>query len=110
VKLPVPEPVLVEEVVGCGELVECSVAGVEGATAEWVCVCEADGVEDDWGVPVYADVGAAPGVVATVTDGVVDEVDVDPLAAHALRPAPPITTAMITAGTRHILIAPTSGE
>jgi hypothetical protein len=33
----------------------------------------------------------------------------DPLAPHALRPAPQMTAAMITAGTRHILMLLPSG-
>jgi hypothetical protein len=32
------------------------------------------------------------------------------LAPHAVRPAPPMTAAMITAGTRHILMLLPSGE
>ena len=112
-----PEPVLVGEVVGCGELFGCAeaVAVTEGsAAAERLCVGEVVGVRDDPGVPVSADVGAAPGVLAKA-DPLVTAPDaaaggVDPLAAHAVRPAPPMTTAMITAGTRHVLMLLPSGE
>jgi hypothetical protein len=100
-----PEPVFVGEV-AVEELVGCEAVAVTGGlvAAECVCVGEAAGV----GVPVYADVGAAPGAVVvadplvTDTDGTVE--GFDPLAAHPARPAPPMTTAMITAGTRHILM------
>jgi hypothetical protein len=75
VKLPDPELVFVGcEEVG-GELCGCSVAVAvtEGLTAaECVCVREADGVGDDPDVPVNADVGAAPGVVAAAAGGAVD--------------------------------------
>ena len=117
VKLPDPELALVGELVARAELVGCAeaVTVTEGsAAAERVCVGEAAGVADDPGVPVSADVGDPPGVAAraaaeppeagadTTPDGVVD-----PLAAHAVRPAPPMTAAMITAGTRHIPMLPT---
>jgi hypothetical protein len=103
VKLCVPE--LVGEVVAGEELCGCEAVAVTGglAAAECVCVCAAAGV----GVPVYADVGAAPGAVVVAdplvadTDGTVEG---DPLPAHAVRPAPPMATAMITAGTRDILM------
>ena len=118
-KLPDPELALVGELVARGEVVACAelvgraeaVAVTEGsAAAERVCV----GVGDDGGASVSADVGDPPGVAAraaaeppeagadTTPDGVVD-----PLAAHAVRPAPPMTAAMITAGTRHIPMLPT---
>ena len=99
-----PEPVLVGEVVAVEELVGCEAVAGGLVAAECVCVGEAA----DVGVPVYADVGAAPGAVVvadplvTDTDGTVE--GFDPLPAHPARPAPLMTTAMITAGTRHILM------
>lgn len=104
--MPVPELVCVEEAVGCGEL-GCEVAVTEGEAAECVCVCEAAGVGDP-GVLASADVGAAAGAVDEAADPLVTPADGmaegDPLAPHAVRPTPPMTTAMITAGTRHILM------
>jgi hypothetical protein len=100
VKLCVPELVLVEELVACGELFGRAeaVAVTEGlAAAECRCVGEVEGDGDDVGVPVSADdplVAAADGIAGGF----------DPLAPHALRPAPQMTAAMITAGTRHILM------
>lgn len=111
----VPELVVLE-LVGCGELVACeelverAEAVTEGsAAAECLCVAEAAGVGDDVGVLVSADVGAAPGVpVKAAADPLVaaDEraEGSDPVAPHAARATPPMTTAMITAGTRHILM------
>ena len=67
-------------------------------------------VEDDPDVPVSADVGDAPGVLAkAVADPFVAATGVAaggfaPVAPHAVRPAPPMMAAMITAGTRHVLI------
>ena len=96
-----PEPVFVGEV-AVEELVGCEAVAGGLVAAECVCVGEAAGV----GVPVYADVGAAPGAeivadpLVTDTDGTVE--GFDPLPAHPARPAPPMTTATITAGTRHI--------
>ena len=119
VKLWVPEVAPVGELVACGELVGCAeaVAVTEGsAAAERLCVGEADGVRDDPGVPVSADVGDAPGTAPeAAADPLVAAADAtpggtDPLAAHAVRPAPPMTTAMITAGTRHVLMLQPSGE
>jgi hypothetical protein len=117
VKLCVPELVVLE-LVGCGELVACAdfveraeaVAVTEGSAAgECLCVAEAAGVGDDAGVLVSADVGDAPGVpVKAAADPPVaadpTAEGADPLAPHAARPTPPMTTAMITAGTRHILM------
>jgi len=122
VKLCVPEPELVVwELVGCGELVACGelverVAVTEGtAAAEWLCVAEAAGVGNDPGVLVGADVGDAPAVPADAPADPPVAADataegVDPLAPHALRPAPPMTTAMITAGTPYILMLQPSGK
>jgi hypothetical protein len=107
VKLCVPELVLVEELVGCGE----AVGVTEGsAAAVRLCVGEVAGVDDDPGVPVSADVGDAPGVPPkAAAEPPVAAADAaaegfDPLAAHAVRPAPQMTAAMIKAGTRHILM------
>ena len=111
VKFPAPELVCVEEAVGCGEL-GCEEGVTEGEAAGFVCVCEAAGVGDDPGVLASADVGAAAGAVAeaeplvTPADGTAEG---DPLAPHAIRPTPPMATAMITAGTRHILMLQPSG-
>jgi hypothetical protein len=112
VKLCVPELVLGEEVVACGELgcVDAVAVTVGPAAAECVCV----GVGDDPGVSLSADVGAAPGAVDEAADPLVAATDGaaegDPLAPHPARPAPPMTTAMITAGIRHILMLQPSGE
>lgn len=114
VKSCVPE-LLVAELVACGVLdargvlLACAEA-VGSAAAECVCVAEAVGVGDDPGVSVSADVGESPGVPANApadppvaaADGGAEELD--PAAPHALRPTPPMTTAMITAGTRRILM------
>lgn len=113
VKLCVPELVFVGELVARGELFGCAeaVAVREGlAAAERTCVGESAGVADDVGVPVSADVGDAPGVPAkAAADPLVAAADAaaegfDPLAPHALRPAPQMTAATTTAGTRHILM------
>src|SRR5580692_745985 len=114
VKLCVPELVLVEELVARGELFGLTDAVAEGlAAAECRCVGEADGVGDDVGVLVSADVGAAADGLAadplvTAAEGSAE--GVDPLAPHALRPAPQMTAATITAGTRHILMLLPSGK
>jgi len=113
VKVFVPE--LVGELVACGELFGRAeaVAVTEGsAAAECTCVGELAGVGDDAGVLVSADVGDAPGVLAeAAADPLVDAADgFDPLAPHALRPAPQMMAAMITAGTRHILMLLPSGK
>ncbi len=119
VKLCVPELVFVGELVACGELFGRAeaVAVTEGsAAAERMCVGEVAGVGDDPGVPVSADVGDTPGVAAKpAADALVAAADAtaggfDSLAAHALRPAPQMTAAMITAGTRHILMLLPSGK
>jgi hypothetical protein len=105
VKLCVPELVFVGELVARGELFGRAeaVAVTEGlAAAERTCVGEAVGVGDDVGVPVSADVGDAPGVEAKAADPLA--AGFAPLAPHALRPAPQMTAATITAGTRHILM------
>jgi hypothetical protein len=107
VKLCVPELVLVEELV-CGELFGRTeaVAVTEGLAAR-ACVGESVAVGDDAGVSVSADVGDAAGAeVKAPLDPAADPAaeGFDPLAPHALRPAPQMTAAMITAGTRHILM------
>jgi hypothetical protein len=124
VKSCVPE-LVVEELVACGELDACGelvvcaeavAVTVGSAAAECVCVAEAVGVGDDSGVAVSADVGESPGVPANApADPPVAAADeaaegFDPAAPHALRPTPPMTTAMITAGTRHILMPQPSDE
>ncbi len=116
VKLAVPELAFVGELVACGEVVGRAeaVAVTEGlAAAECVRAGEVAGVGVDPGVPVSADVGDAPGVAARAAaeppEAAADATagGFGPLAAHAVRPAPPMTAAMITAGTRHILMLPT---
>jgi hypothetical protein len=124
VKLCVPELAFAGEFVARGEVVACgelvgrteAMAVTEGlAAAECMCVGEVAGVGDDPGVWVSADVGGDPGVADKAADeppeaaGATAE-GFDPLAAHAVRPAPPMTAAMITAGTRHILMLLPSGE
>ena len=127
VKLPDPELAFVGELVlvgwgdavACGELVGRAeaVAVTEGsAAAERVCAGDVAGAGDDVGVLASADVDD-PGVAAkaaaepppeAAADGTAE--GLDPLAAHAVRPAPPMTAAMITAGTRHILMLLPSDE
>jgi hypothetical protein len=119
VKLCVPEPVLVEEFVARGVAVACeepfglteAMAVTEGsAAAECVRAGEVAGVL------VSADVGCDPGVpdraVAEPPEVAADATaeGVDPPAAQAVRPAPPMTAAMITAGTRHFLMLLPSGK
>jgi hypothetical protein len=105
--LCVPELVLAGELV-CGVLVGCAEEGSAVAACE--CVGEAVGVGDDAGVLVSADVGEPPGVLAkAVADPFAAGADVaaagfELLVPHAVRPIPPMTAAMITAETRHILM------
>jgi hypothetical protein len=106
VKLCVPELAPVGELVArgedvpCGELVERAetVAVTEGL-AECACAGEVAGVAD-----VCDDPGVASRAAELPEAGAEATVEADPPAAHAVRPAPPMTTAMITAGTRHILM------
>lgn len=113
-----PELVLVGELVGCGELFGLAeaVAVTEGlAAAECTRVGEFAGVGDDVGVPVSAEVGDAPGVPVKAVDPLGAAADaaaegIDVLPPHALTPAPQMTAAMITAGTRHILMLLPSGK
>jgi hypothetical protein len=111
VKSCVPELVFTGELVAGGELAgrAGAVAVTEGCAAAG-CVWAGDvaAAGDDPAVPVRADVGDAPGVSAeavaellAAAAGVTAE-GLDPLAAHAVRPAPPMTAAMIKAGTRHL--------
>jgi hypothetical protein len=110
VKSCVPElEELDEELVGCAEVVACAVAVTDGSTAaECTVVGEADGVGDDAGSLVSADVGESPGepakaadepLGAPAADGAAE--GLDELPPHAARPTPAMATAMITAGTRH---------
>jgi hypothetical protein len=110
VKLCVPElEELDEELVGCAEVVGCAVAVTDGLTAaECTMVGEADGVGDDAGSLVSADVGASPGEPAKAADEPVGAPTadaaaegLDELPPQAARPTPAMATAMITAGTRH---------
>ena len=114
-KFPVPELVFAGELVACGEVDGCGEGDacgelcgpaktvIEGiAAAPCLCVWDAAGVADV-GVPAKA---ADPlGPAADVALG-----GVDPLAAHAVRPAAPTTAAMITAGTPYILMLVPSDE
>jgi hypothetical protein len=105
VKLCAPELVPAGELAGGGvlfgyaEFFVFAEALVEGAAvAEFVPVDEAVGAPD---APDAADeaVGEPPEAApVAAAEGL------DPLVPHAVRPAPPMTAAMITAGTRHILI------
>jgi hypothetical protein len=108
VKVCVPELVL-EELVACGELGRTEAVAVAEALAAAEClrVGELAGVGDDAGVLVNVTVGDPPAraddpLGAAAGDVVVEEFD--PLAPHALKPAPQMTAAMITAGTRRILM------
>jgi hypothetical protein len=105
VKSCVPE---LEELVGCAEVVACAVAVTDGLTAaECAIVGEADGVRDDAGALVSADVGESAGELAKAADEPVGAATaaaaegLDELPPHAATPAPAMATAMITAGTRH---------
>jgi hypothetical protein len=72
-----------------------------------LCFEEAVGVADAGDDPDGADEAPAePPEAAPVAAAE----GVDPLDAHAVRPAPPMTAAMITAGTRHILMLLPSAE
>jgi hypothetical protein len=115
VKLPdPPELALVGELVARTEAVACAdavgyaarVAVAEGLeTARCVADRDGDGVEDA-GADEPASVAKADAEPAEA-DPAATLVELDPNPAHAVRPAPPIRTAMITTGTRRILIAPT---
>lgn len=91
------------------ELVACAVAVTDGlAEAECTIVGEADGVGDDTGALVSADVGGSPGEPAKAADESVGAPTadaaaegLDELPPHAARPTPAMATAMITAGARH---------
>jgi hypothetical protein len=109
VKLCVPElEELDEELVGCAEVVACAVAVTDGsAAAECTVVGETDGVGDDAGGLVSAEVGS-PGepakaadepLGAPTADGAAE--GLDELPPHAARPTTAMARAMITAGTRH---------
>src|SRR5690348_14397118 len=83
-------------VVGYAELFECAEEVADGpAVAECVLDDEVCGAADD---PDGAAEAEPPAPAVEAAEGV------DPLDAHAVRPAPPMTAAMITAGTRHILM------
>lgn len=107
VKVCVPELVL-EELVARGELVGCAeavaVAERFGA-AECLRVGELAGVGDDAGVLLNEAVGDPPARADVPLGAAACGVEeVDPLAPHALKPAPQMTAAMITAGTPRILM------
>lgn len=103
-KVCVPELVL-EEFVACGELGRTEAVAEGLAAAECLRVGELAGVGDDVGVLVSAAVGDPPARADDPLGAAADGTEeLDPLAPHALKPAPQITAAMITAGTRHILM------
>jgi hypothetical protein len=120
VKLPdPPELPCVGELVGRAETVACAeavgyaerVAVAEGLeTARCVAAAEVAGVEEG------PDAGDEPAAVAKAAaeppeadpDTAVGELD--PVPAHAVRPVPPTTTAVITTGTRRILMLLPSRE
>jgi hypothetical protein len=78
-----------DDLVTAGCVAAAEVAGAEVAGAE--------GVAEDGDEPVVAEAAAEPPEAAVA--------EVDPVPPHAVRPAPPITTAaMITTGTRRILM------
>jgi hypothetical protein len=111
VKLCVPEDVLGAELVTCADGVSCAeLFELAGAAAECTSVGDAAGVGDDTGVAVRADEGDGPGEPAEAgADPLVAVTDesaegFDPLVPQEARPAPPMTTAMITAGTRRSLM------
>ena len=99
-KVCVPELVLAGELV-CGELF---------GRAE--CRCLGEAVGDDLGVLVSADVGVPARAAADplVAGGDVAAEGFGPLVPQAVRPAPPMTAAMITAEIRHILMLLPSDE
>jgi hypothetical protein len=93
------------ELVACAWVVACAVAVTDGsAAAECAMVGEADGVGDDAGALVSADVGepakaADEPVGAPAADAAAE--GLDELPPHAARLTPAMATVMITAGTRH---------
>jgi hypothetical protein len=109
VKLCVPALAPGGELTGGGGATECELcpeAVAEGLAAECLCVEEGIGAGDDGDDPDGADEADEPPEAGpdAAAEGV------DPLDAHAVRPAPPMTAAMITAGTRHILMLIPSAE
>lgn len=119
VKLCVPELPCVAELVGCADLVGRAdlVAEAEDlARAERVAAAETAGVAEGPG-PVASpdgedDPDGADKAVAEPPEADEDAAATgfDPVPAHAVRPAPAATTAMITAGNRHILMFLPFGE
>jgi hypothetical protein len=114
VKLCVPELVLEEELVACAE----DVARVEVADfAEAVavlddlaaveCTLVGDAAGDDEGGSVSVG-DAAGGSDEAGADTAAEELD--PLAPHAVRPAPPMMTAIIAAAIRHFPMPQSSIE
>jgi hypothetical protein len=112
VKLCVPELVLEEELVACAE----DVARVEVADfAEAVrddlaaveCTLVGDAAGDDEGGSVSVG-DAAGGSDEAGADTAAEELD--PLAPHAVRPAPPMMTAIIAAAIRHFPMPQSSSE
>ena len=111
-KLCVPELVLEEELVACAE----DVARVEVADfAEAVavlddlaeCTLVGDAAGDDEGGSVSVG-DAAGGSDEAGADTAAEELD--PLAPHAVRPAPPMMTAIIAAAIRHFPMPQSSSE
>jgi hypothetical protein len=82
-----------DDLVTAGCVAAAEVAGAEVAGAE--------GVAEDGDEPVVAEAAAEP----PEADADAAVAEVDPVPPHAVRPAPPITTAaLITTGTRRILM------
>ena len=110
-KLCVPELVLEEELVACAEdVARVEVVGFTEAVAvlDDLAAVECTLVGEAEGVLVSADVGDAAGGSDEVADTAAEELD--PLAPHAVRPAPPMMTAMIAAGIRHFPMPQSSIE
>jgi hypothetical protein len=117
VKLPDPlELPCVGELVGCAEAVACAEAvGCAERVAEGVeaarCVADGEAVGE-----AGPDAGDEPAAVAKAAaeppEAGADAalVAVDPISPHAVRLAPPMMTAMIATGTRHILMLLPSRE
>ena len=113
VKLPLPEPPeldFVGELDGCAEACVEVVARADGvAAAECVTGADVDGAGEVAGAEAGADAGAELPPVAKAAaeppeagaDAAEVPVEVPP---HAVRPAPPMTMAMIATGTRDILM------
>jgi hypothetical protein len=112
VKLCVPELVLEEELVGCAEdvarveVADFAVAVLDDLAAV-ECTLVGDAAADDEGGSVSVG-DAAGGSDEAGADTAAEELD--PLAPHAVRPAPPMMTAIIAAAIRHFPMPQSSSE